>query len=83
MAITTPIDALPELPAEEPKEFAVDYLRAALALALEASTDPDAKALRRMFAELSRFATQREHQAFVAMATQIALRRGWLEGTRE
>ncbi len=82
--MTKPIDALPELPAEEPKVFAVDHLRTALAHALERhSADPDAKALRRMFVELEAFATRREHQAFIAMATQIALRRGWMEGTRE
>jgi len=78
------IDALPELPADEPKTFAVDHTRAALAQALERfSADPDAKALRRMFADLETFATRREHQAFVAMAVQIALRRGWMEGSRE
>lgn len=82
--MTTPIDALPPDPSETPKTFAVDHLRSDLARALERfSTDPDAKALRRMFGELEKFVTRREHQAFVEMATQVALRRGWLEGTRE
>jgi len=77
------IDALPGPPADEPKPFVIDHLRADLARALERfSSDPDANALRRMFAELEKFATRREHQSFVGMATQIALRRGWMEGTR-
>lgn len=78
------IDALPFDPADPPKDFAVDHLKGDLIRALiRFAADPDARVLYRMLVDLESIATRREHQAFVAMAVQIALRRRWMEGTRE
>lgn len=84
MTVVKVIDALPELPPETPTTFAVDHLKGDLVRALvKFSADPDARALYQMFIALESIATRREHRAFVETAAQIALRRKWMEGTRE